>query len=82
MSVDFAQALAPFRHSRYRVLAASLTLSLLGAGLVVVALVWQVVALGGGPADLSLVTTAEAAGLLVTALIGGVLADRVPQRRC
>ncbi len=81
MSIGLPSALRPLRHRSYRLLAASLTLSLLGAGLVIVSLAWQVVALGGGPADLSLVTGAEAAGLLVTALIGGVMADRIPQRR-
>ncbi len=80
-SAKLPSGLRPLRHRSYRLLAASLTLSLLGAGLVIVSLAWQVVALGGGPADLSLVTGAEAAGLLVTALIGGVLADRIPQRR-
>ena len=38
-------------------------------------------ALDGGPAELSVVSTAAAIGMLATALLGGVLADRVPQRR-
>lgn len=74
-------ALKPLRHARFRLLATSMVLSLGGAGLLVVALVWQVVALGGGPAELSVVATATAVGLVSTALLGGVLADRVPQRR-
>ena len=37
--------------------------------------------MGGGPRDLSLVTAANGVGLVATALLGGVLADRVPQRR-
>ncbi len=73
-------ALRPLRHRDYRLLAASLVASLFGAGVLVVALVWQVVGLGGGPAQLAWVTTAQAGGMLITALPGGVLADRLPQR--
>jgi MFS family permease len=73
------RALAPLRHRHYRLLAASMALSLLGAGLWAVAVVWQVVALGGGPAALSLVTGLAAGGMLASTLVGGVLADRVPQ---
>ena len=45
------------------------------------AVVWQVIELGGGPAALSLVSTGMAVGMLLTTLLGGALADRVPQRR-
>ncbi len=75
------RALTPFRHRPYRFLAASLTFSLASDGLWLVAIVWQIVALHGGPSQLSLVATAAALGTVVTALLGGVLADRVPQRR-
>jgi MFS family permease len=74
------RALAPLRHPHYRRLAASLALSLLGQGLWAVAVVWQVVALDGGPAALSLVTALSAGGMLGSTLLGGALADRVPQR--
>jgi predicted MFS family arabinose efflux permease len=74
------RALAPLRHAAYRRLAASLALSLLGHGLWAVAVVWQVVELGGGPAALSLVTALSAGGMLVSTLVGGALADRIPQR--
>lgn len=75
------RALQPLRHQHYRWLAASLAASLLGHGLWAVALVWQVVDLGGGPAALSLVTALSAGGMLVSTLLGGALADRLPQRR-
>jgi MFS family permease len=75
------RALAPLRLHRYRLLAASMALSLLAAGLWAVAVVWQVVALGGGPAALSSVTALGAGGMLASTLLGGALADRVPQRR-
>ncbi|MCD2188699.1 MFS transporter [Actinomycetospora soli] len=75
------RAIRPLRHPAYRWLAGNLAFSVLAEGLWVVALVWQVVALGGGPAQLSVISAALAVGVLVTALPGGVLADRVPQRR-
>ncbi|MGY1785407.1 MFS transporter [Geodermatophilus sp. SYSU D00698] len=75
------RALAPLRHRDYRLLAASMGLSLLAQGLWTVALVWQVVDLGGGPAALSLATALSAGGMLASTLLGGALADRVPQRR-
>jgi MFS family permease len=74
------RALAPLRHPGYRWLAASLALSLLSQGLWAVAVVWQVVALGGGPAGLSLVVAVSAGGMLASTLLGGALADRIPQR--
>jgi MFS family permease len=74
------RALAPLRLRHYRLLAVSMALSLLGAGLWAIAVVWQVVALGGGPAALSLVSALSAGGMLVSTLLGGALADRIPQR--
>ena len=46
----------------------------------VVALVWEVIRIGGGPAQLSVVSTAGAVGVLLPPLLGGVVADRVPQK--
>jgi predicted MFS family arabinose efflux permease len=74
------RALAPLRHRHYRLLAASMAFSLLSSGLWAVAVVWQVVALGGGPAALSLVSGLSAGGMLASTLLGGALADRLPQR--
>ena len=75
------KALTPLRSPAYRWLFGSLVASVLGAGLVVVALFWQVVELGGGPADVSFVMTGSAVGMLATTLLGGALADRIPQKR-
>ncbi|GAA5129705.1 MFS transporter [Pseudonocardia adelaidensis] len=72
--------LRPFRHREYRLLVTSMAASLFASGLWLVAGVYQVIALGGGPAELSLVATATAVGLLVSALGGGVAADRLPKR--
>jgi MFS family permease len=72
--------LLPFRHRDYRLLVASMAASLFASGMWTVALVYQVIALGGGPSELSLVMTALSAGLLLSVLIGGVAADRLPRR--
>src|SRR5919112_1121081 len=74
------RALTPFRHPAYRRLAVALTLSTFASGVWVVGLVWEVIRIGGGPAQLSMVSTAGAIGVLLPALLGGVVADRVPQK--
>lgn len=74
------RALRPLRHREFRLLAASAAASLLADGLWIVALVWQVIAVGGGPSDLSLVATATSLGLVAAVLLGGVAADRFPKR--
>jgi MFS family permease len=58
-----------------------MALSLLSSGLWAIAVVWQVVGLGGGPAALSLVSALSAGGMMASTLLGGALADRIPQRR-
>jgi MFS family permease len=75
------KALVPLRTPAYRWLFGSLVASVLGAGLVVVALFWQIVELGGGPGQVSFVMTATGLGMIATTLLGGALADRVPQKR-
>jgi MFS family permease len=74
------RALTPFRHAAYRKLAVALVLSTFASGLWVVGMVWEVIRIGGGPAQLSMVSTAAAVGVLLPALLGGVVADRVPQK--
>ena len=75
------RALRPLRNPAYRWLAAALVASMVGAGIWIVALVWQIVAIGGGAAELSLVAGASAVGMLLTTLLGGALADRMSQKR-
>ena len=75
------RALRPLRNPAYRWLAAALVASMVGAGIWMVALVWQIVAIGGGAAELSAVAGASAVGMLLTTLLGGALADRMSQRR-
>jgi MFS family permease len=74
------RALTPFRHSAYRRLAVALVLATFAGGVWTVGLVWEVIRIGGGPAELSVVSTAAAVGVLLPALLGGVVADRVPQK--
>lgn len=74
------RALTPFRTPAYRRLAVALAFSSFASGVWVVALVWEVFGLGGGATQLSLVVTASAVGVLIPALLAGVVADRVPQK--
>jgi len=75
------RALTPFANGQYRILAVALTMSLFGSGVWLVALVWQIIALGGSPIELSLVATGSDVGMILAVLFGGVLADRIPQKR-
>ncbi|MGW4800145.1 MFS transporter, partial [Nonomuraea sp. NPDC004297] len=72
--------LRPFRTGQYRLLATALGLSLAGSGMWTVAVVWQVIAIGAGPSELSLIAGAGGVGLVATALLGGVVADRASRR--
>ena len=74
------RALTPFRNPGYRRLAVALVASTFGQGVWVVALVWEVIRIDGGPTQLSIVTTASAVGILLPALLAGVVADRVEQK--
>lgn len=74
------RALRPFSLPQYRLLVLALAASLLSAGAWLVAAVWQVVELGGTPVDLSFVAVGSSLGLVLAVLIGGVAADRIPQR--
>lgn len=75
------RALKPLQTGQYRLLAVALVLSLFGTGVWIVAVVWQVIELDGTPVDLSIVATAGSIGLVVAVLLGGVAADRIPQKR-
>jgi len=74
------RALTPFRHPAYRRLAVALVLTTFAGGVWVVGLVWEVIRIGGGPGQLSFVSTAGAVGVMLPALLAGVVADRVPQK--
>lgn len=74
------RALRPFEGRQYRWLAGGLALALFGDGVWLLALVWQVIGLGGGPAQVSIASGIAAIGMIASTLVGGVLADRVSQR--
>lgn len=74
------RALKPLARRQYRLLASGLILAMFGDGIWTVAVIWQVIALGGGPGQVSLATGTAAVGMLVSTLVGGVLADRISQR--
>ncbi len=80
-SVRLPRAVAPFAYRQYRRLAVGLILSMFADGVWAITLVWQVIGLGGAPTQVSLATAASAVGMVVSTLAGGVLADRVSQRR-
>jgi MFS family permease len=75
------RALRPFLNVQYRWLTTALACSLFSVGIWLVASVWQVIQLGGSASDLSLVAFGSSLGLTLSVLIGGVVADRVPQRK-
>jgi H+ antiporter protein len=80
-TVSVPTALAPLRNRDYRLLFAALAISLTGDGIWVVAIAFQVIELGGGPVQLSLVVACFSVGLIGFILVGGIVADRLPRRQ-
>lgn len=70
----------PLRERQYRRLIIAVALSIFGHGMLAVTIVLQTITLSPSPTSVSLVGTALALGLVITALPGGVIADRIPQR--
>ncbi len=79
--VRLPRALTPFAFRQYRWLAVGLILSLFADGVWAITLVWQVIGIGGAEAQVSMATAAAGVGMVASTLAGGVLADRVSQRR-
>ena len=71
----------PFRHRDFRLLYAAQTISLLGSMLTYVALPYQMYARTGSSLAVGLLGLAELVPLLITAFVGGALADAVDRRR-
>jgi len=74
------RVLRPLGHRDFRVLFGAVVLSIFAAGMWAVVMVYTVIDAGGGPLDLSLVAAANATGLLLCAIPGGIVADRVSRR--
>jgi MFS family permease len=73
--------LGPLRHRDFRLLWSGMCVSLLGDGVFLVAMAWQVYSLSDAPTALSLVGVAMAVPTLALLLFGGVVSDRVDRRR-
>ena len=72
------RAVAPFSHAGYPRLAAAMLAVVLAQGTWALTIVFQVMAQGGSPVELSVVSATGAVGVVMFALIGGVVADRFP----
>lgn len=74
------RVLAPFKVRDYRLLIAAVSLSIFATGMWTVVMALQVIDISNDPAALSLVATCLAVGLVAFVLVGGIAADRFPQR--
>jgi MFS family permease len=72
--------LAPLAHRDYRLLAGGVSVSLLGDGLFLVALAWQVYTISDAPTALATVGIAMTIPTMACLLIGGAVSDRVDRR--
>jgi MFS family permease len=79
--VSRVRLLAPLRHRDFRLLWTGMCVSLLGDGVFLVAMAWQVYALSNAPAALALVGVAMTVPTIVFLLLGGVVSDRLDRRR-
>jgi DHA3 family tetracycline resistance protein-like MFS transporter len=73
--------LAPLRHRDFRLLWSGMCISLLGDGIFMVAMAWQVYELSNVPTALSVVSIAMTIPWIVCLLLGGVVSDRFDRRR-
>jgi predicted MFS family arabinose efflux permease len=80
MRLRMPEALDALREREFRLLFAGQSISLLGDGMVGVALSFAVLELTGSISDLGYVFAARTIPLVVFLLVGGVFADRLPRR--
>jgi DHA3 family tetracycline resistance protein-like MFS transporter len=73
--------LAPLRHRDFRLLWSGMCASLVGDGVFLVAMAWQVYALSNSPSALAVVGIAMTVPTIGSLLLGGVMSDRVDRRR-
>lgn len=73
--------LVPLRYRDFRLMWTGMTLSLLGDGVLMVALAWQAYQLSNRPASMSMVGVALTVPQIVLVLFGGVVSDRFERRR-
>jgi hypothetical protein len=72
--------LAPLRHRDFRLLWGGMCVSLLGDGVFLVALAWQVYELSDGPTAMGMVGIAMTVPTIAFLLVGGALSDRLNRR--
>jgi Transmembrane secretion effector len=77
---DRVRLFAPLVHRDYRLLVGGMSISLLGDGLFLVALAWQVYALSDAPTALASVGIAMTIPTIVCLLLGGAVSDRYDRR--
>jgi MFS family permease len=77
---DRVRMFAPLAHRDYRLLVGGRSVSLLGDGLFLVALAWQVYALSNAPTALASVGIAMTIPTIVCLLVGGAVSDRYDRR--
>lgn len=73
--------LRPLRHRDFRLLWTGMTVSLIGDGIFLVSLAWQVYEISGTPAAMSVVGVAMTVPHVVLLLAGGVVSDRFDRRK-
>jgi MFS family permease len=73
--------LSPLRHRDFRLLWSGMCVSLIGDGIFLVAMAWQVYALSNAPTALALVGIAMTVPTIALLLLGGVVSDRLDRRR-
>ena len=78
---DRVNMLAPLRHRDFRRLWLGMTASLVGDGVFLVAMAWQVYEISNAPSALSMVGIAMTIPTLLLLLFGGVVTDRFERRR-
>ncbi|HEX6389438.1 MAG TPA: MFS transporter [Solirubrobacteraceae bacterium] len=76
-----ANLLSPLRHRDFRVMWAGMTISLMGDGIFLVAMAWQVYELSNAPSALAMVGIAMTVPHIAFLLIGGAVADRFDRRK-
>ena len=73
--------LKPLRHRDFRLLWSAMTVSLVGDGIFLIAMVWQAYALWNAPAALSVLGIGMTVPTIACLLLGGAISDRFDRRR-
>jgi MFS family permease len=80
-TIGDVKLLRPLRERDFALLWTGMTVSLLGDGIYLVAIAWQVYDLENDPVALSLVGLSFTGGMMAFLLTGGIVSDRVERRR-